>query len=224
MRGVPAEEKRQLLLKFASSTVHEVAGPIDQISSLVALFVRRYRGKLDDDADTLLSHIEAARLRLGNAGAGLRKYFQIITAEGGNVPIDMNAALNSAWVSLGKQIAGSAAELSAGSLPTVTGDRDLLTLLFQALLENALKFRRLAVPPRVSVSAQSHVFQVGDNGIGIDGRYLDAVFEPFRKLNGHEYPGAGLGLTLARTIVELHDGRIWIEPGSPGTQVFFELP
>jgi signal transduction histidine kinase len=62
---------------------------------------------------------------------------------------------------------------------------------------------------------------VSDNGIGIDRQHCDLVFEPFKKLNGHLYPGAGLGLTLARTIVVLHSGSIWIEPATPGVHVFF---
>jgi two-component system, chemotaxis family, sensor kinase Cph1 len=114
------------LLQFASSAVHVIAGPIDQISSLVALFVRRYRGRLDDDADTLLSHFEAAGSRLGSAGTGLRKYLQISTDECGRAPVDMNMVLKAAIESRGKRIVESDAEICADDLPALTGDRDLL--------------------------------------------------------------------------------------------------
>ena len=60
------KKNAQLLMHFGSRAVHDLAGPIDQISSLLALFLRRYHGKMDGDADSLLTHIDAARLRLSN--------------------------------------------------------------------------------------------------------------------------------------------------------------
>lgn len=226
--GLTAEEKRQLLMQFGSRAVHDLAGPMDQISSLLALFLRRYQGKIDKDADSLLTHIDAARLRLSNTGNALRKYFQIVTADCGRTEVDLNSVWTSSTAGLSKQIAESDAELHAGELPVVSGDGELLSLLFQALLENALKFRQKDVRPRVSVSAQRHdghhVIEVRDNGIGIDQANCEVVFEPFKRLNGHLYPGAGLGLAMARTIAALHGGRIRMEPAEPGARVVVELP
>jgi light-regulated signal transduction histidine kinase (bacteriophytochrome) len=222
------DRQRQQLLHFASKAAHEIAGPIDQISSLVALFIRRYRGKLDQEADTLLSHIEAARVRLGSAATGLRKCFQVTSAECKSEPVDMNTALEAATASLQPQIKESGAEFQIDKLPVVAGDRELIGLLFQALIDNALKFRRPEEPPRVVAttlpSANCVIVQLTDNGIGIDPKDQDAVFGAFVRLNGHAYPGAGLGLTLAQAIVELHGGRIWMESATPGTRVCFELP
>jgi light-regulated signal transduction histidine kinase (bacteriophytochrome) len=222
------EETRQLILLLASRAIHEVAGPIDQISSLVALFLRRYRGKIDADADTLLSHIEAARSRLGNTAAGIRKCLQACTAGCGRAPVDTSAILAVAIASLSKEASECDAELLVGDLPVVEGDQDLLLVLFQNLLDNAVKFRRPDVRPRVEISGvespDGSLFQVRDNGIGIEPRNFVTVFEPFRKLNGPQFPGAGLGLALAQMIVEFHGGRIWIDPTESGTQVSFELP
>ena len=108
-------------------------------------------------------------------------------------------------------------------------DPNLLTTLFQALLQNSLKFRRAGIPPRVLVSAECSAttcrFSIADNGIGIDPHYAQEVFIAFRKLNGHTYPGAGMGLTVARAIVEALEGKIWITGSdTPGVTVFFELP
>ena len=212
------------MLDFASTTAHEIVGPVDQISSLVALFVQRYRGKLDNDADTLLSHVEAARSRLATTALGLRKCFQITMAQRRYVSVDMNAALDGALHSLEGQVAACGAEIHADQLPVVEGDREQLILLLQVIVGNALKFRREGVPPRIVVSADpSQVFEVSDNGIGIDAQYREIVFEPFKRLNGHAYPGSGLGLTMAKGIVELHGGTIWIEPATEGTLVRFEL-
>jgi len=127
-----------------------------------------------------------------------------------------------------KQIAESGAVLQSGELPVVTGDSEKLGLLFQALIENALKFRRKDVPPRVTVSAQRigarHVIEVADNGIGVEATSCEIVFEPFKRLNGHLYAGAGLGLAMARTIAALHGGSIRMESSESGARVVIELP
>ena len=222
------EEAIQEIMRLASMAAHEVAGPIDQISSLVALFERRYQGKLDADADVMLAHIGAARSRLARTAIGLRKCLQASTTGQRYVLVDMNEILRTAITSLRKVIADGHAELSAESLPSLAGDRDLLVLLMETLLDNALTFHEAGVPPRIEVLAtsgpESHVIQVRDHGIGMEPQHSEDVFEPFRKLNGRVYPGAGFGLTLARTIVEMHGGKIWIEPADPGTCVLFELP
>jgi light-regulated signal transduction histidine kinase (bacteriophytochrome) len=223
------EEKRRLVALFGSRAVHDIAGPVDQISSLVALFIRRYQKKIDPDADALLSHIEMARQRLTNTSAGLRKYVQALNTDLTHGPVDLNAVWQSAVASAGKQIAESEAEISSRDLPQVAGDSELLTVLFQALLDNALKFRRKDVRPLIEVSAEPagdrHLIAISDNGIGIDRAQCEVVFEPFKRLNGHLYPGAGLGLPTAQMIVGLHGGRIRIEPGpSQGARVLVELP
>jgi light-regulated signal transduction histidine kinase (bacteriophytochrome) len=226
--ALSAEEKRQRLMQFGARAVHDLAGPIDQISSLLALFLRRYNGKIDRDADALLTHIDAARLRLSNTGNALRRYFQIVTAACERTEVDMNSVWKSAAAALSRQIAESEAEVHVNELPVVTGDREMLGLLFQAVLDNALKFRRKDVRPSVWVSAQRQgnrqVIEVLDNGIGIDPASCEVVFEPFKRLSGHLYPGAGLGLAMARTIADLHGGCIRIEPAETGARVRVELP
>jgi chemotaxis family two-component system sensor kinase Cph1 len=109
-------------------------------------------------------------------------------------------------------------------------DADQILQLFNFVIGNAVKFRRDGVAPVVSVSAErsgdAWVFTVRDNGVGIEAEYREKVFKPFQKLHGDGvYPGAGMGLALARKIVALHDGRIWIaEPNGPGAVVKFTLP
>lgn len=224
----PRDEMPRDILQLASIAAHDVAGPIDQISSLAALLERRYRGKVDSEGDAMLTHIAAARARLGRTALGLRKCLQASTAEYRPVQVDMNAVLRAAATSLHQQLADNSAELSMEPLPTLMGDRDLLVLLVESLLDNALKFSQPGQPPRIVVTAESapesHILQVRDHGIGIEARHLEDVFEPFRRLNGPAYPGAGFGLTVARMIVQLHGGKIWIEPADPGTSLRFELP
>ena len=114
------------------------------------------------------------------------------------------------------------------ALPTVSADPGQLVQVFQNLLANALKFRGDA-PPRVHVSARRNggfwEFHVADNGIGIDPRYADRVFVLFQRLHGpKEYPGTGIGLALAKKIIERHGGRIGVESSvGEGASFWFTL-
>jgi light-regulated signal transduction histidine kinase (bacteriophytochrome) len=123
----------------------------------------------------------------------------------------------------------SDAEVARGPLPTVRGDGTQLVQLFQNLIGNAIKFRGER-RPRVRVEAAQDEslwrFRLQDNGIGIDARYHNRLFDIFQRLHGREeYPGTGIGLAICKRIVERHGGRIWLEsePGH-GTSFFFSLP
>jgi signal transduction histidine kinase len=119
--------------------------------------------------------------------------------------------------------------ISQDPLPKVIMSLERLIQLLQCVLENALKFRG-DHPPILRVSAERDeddrwVICVEDNGLGIDPDDVAMVFRPFERLHGSEYPGAGLGLTICRTIVESHGGHIWIDPRPrAGTMICFSVP
>jgi light-regulated signal transduction histidine kinase (bacteriophytochrome) len=144
----------------------------------------------------------------------------------GRVPTE--AALRSALASLDREIRESGAAVSHDPLPAVSGDSDRLQALFRHLIDNALKYRG-APPPRIDIQVNADsghwIFSVRDNGIGIDQKYWQDLFTPFKRLHGAEIPGVGLGLAICRKIVETHGGRIWIEsPAGGGTAFLFTLP
>jgi light-regulated signal transduction histidine kinase (bacteriophytochrome) len=229
MAEKPVQDYQQRLLRFVSDAVHDLVGPVDQVSSLVALFVRRYGKPLDDEAQNLLTHIESAAARLSATASGLRSYFSVAETGNRTTRVNSRTALESALLSLQRMIQDSQAEIIIGELPAVQADPNLLTTLFQTLIQNSLKFRRAGISQHVLVSAACSEttcrFSIADNGIGIDPQYTQEVFIAFRKLNGHAYPGAGMGLTVARAIVEALEGKIWITGAeTQGTTVFFELP
>jgi light-regulated signal transduction histidine kinase (bacteriophytochrome) len=145
------------------------------------------------------------------------------------VAVACEAALGQACADLRASITETAAEISHGPLPTLLGDAAQLTHLFQNLVGNAIKFRGQA-PPRVHVSAEldgrEWVFSVRDNGIGLDPQFADRIFLVFQRLHAREdYPGTGIGLAIARKIVEHRGGRIWVEsePGK-GADFHFTVP
>jgi light-regulated signal transduction histidine kinase (bacteriophytochrome) len=121
------------------------------------------------------------------------------------------------------------ARVEFGELPIVHFDETQLTQLFQNLIGNAIKFRGDA-PPHVRITASAghgeHVFDIRDNGIGMDVQYSERVFQMFQRLHERgRYEGSGIGLAIAKRIVDRHGGRIWFEsePGV-GTTFHFTIP
>jgi two-component system, chemotaxis family, sensor kinase Cph1 len=133
-----------------------------------------------------------------------------------------------ALANLDRKIRETGATITVSDLPEIPGDRDRLVELFEHLIGNSLKFRG-PDPPVIEIGARStpegFLFSVKDNGVGIPPKYLDRLFIPFRRLQGPDVPGAGLGLAISRKIVDAHGGRIWIEPRQgPGVTILFLLP
>ena len=117
-----------------------------------------------------------------------------------------------------------------GELPTVSGDRGLLSIVFQNLIGNGIKFRG-DDPPRVDIAAErdgrAWRFAVTDNGIGVDDEYAERIFVIFQRLHTREaYEGTGIGLAMCRKIIEYHGGRISLAPSEAGrgARFVFTLP
>jgi light-regulated signal transduction histidine kinase (bacteriophytochrome) len=220
-----AHAETQHLLYVISHDLREASR---MTRSYMQLLARRYSGKLDEDADTYIRYAVAGVERMDELLDDLLTYSRVVNAPPNpQVQVSLDLVLRLARGRLEPAIRASGAEVTSDPMPVVTGEEPHLTLLFTELLDNALKFHG-SEPPRVHISfAQQDAawhFSVKDNGEGIDPKYHEAIFGVFRRLHGREYPGTGMGLALARKIVERHGGRIWVEsePGS-GTAVHFTL-
>ena len=198
------------------------------VSSYLQLLERKYRGRLDEKADTYIHFAVDGARRMQSLIEGLLNYSRIGSAEFDWV--DTNQTFADAVANLATTIRESHGEVSSGVLPSVWGDATQMLQLFQNLVANGVKYRKRGVPPRIVVSAaqgqNEWVFSVRDNGIGIKKEDHETVFQMFRRLHTKdEYPGTGIGLASCKKIVEHHQGRIWIEssPGE-GTTIFFTIP
>ncbi len=222
------ERSNSELQQFAYVASHDLQEPLRMVSSYVRLLERRYKEKLDADADEFITYAADGAKRMQRLINDLLQYSRVGTRNRPFEPTDCEAVLNQVLASLEVAIERNNAQITRDPLPTVMADQTQLAQVFQNLIDNALKFRGEA-PPLIHVSARrngSHwLFSVHDNGVGIDPQYSDRIFVIFQRLHGRqEYPGTGIGLAICKKIVERHDGRIWVESnGDHGSTFFFTV-
>lgn len=217
------------LEKFAYVASHDLQEPLRMVASYTQLLARRYKGKLDKDADDFIAFAVDGAERMKQLIQDLLSYSRLSRKDLALTACDSRKSCDSAITNLRLAITESGANVRVDSLPVVLADATQLSQLFQNLIGNAIKFRADR-PPEIRVSARCEnehcVFSVADNGIGIDTTYFQRIFEIFQRLHTRaQYPGTGIGLAICRTIVEHHGGRLWVEsePGK-GSTFFFTVP
>jgi PAS domain S-box-containing protein len=217
------------LQRFAYIAAHDLREPMRTIVSYSNLVAEEYHGKLSANAEENLGFIVDAGKRMQQLINDLLTYSRVETQAKPFVRTSCNDIWAHTVANLKIAIEESQGEVICDDLPEVMADPSQLSQLFTNLLGNALKFRG-SEPPLVHVSVQckdnEFVFSVKDNGIGIDMKFAERVFQMFQRLHSMaEYAGTGIGLAVCKRIVERHGGRIWLlsEPGQ-GTEFFFTLP
>jgi signal transduction histidine kinase len=216
------------LEQFAYVASHDLQEPLRKVASFCQMLERRYKGQLDERADTYIAFAVDGAKRMQDLINDLLAFSRVGRTTERFESVDLDTVLDLALRNLASAIESSGTEIRRSPLPTLAGDRSLLVALFQNLIGNAIKFRG-EDPPIVEVNATAlegrWEFTVSDNGIGIPEDYRDRVFVIFQRLHGRdEYAGTGIGLALCRKIVEFHGGRIDVDtPEGTGTTIRFTL-
>jgi signal transduction histidine kinase len=217
------------LEQFAYVASHDLQEPLRKVTSFCQLLQRRYSGQLDEKADQYIEFAVDGAKRMQVLINDLLAFSRAGRSVEDLGPVACDAALAGARANLSTRIGQADAVIEAGPLPVVRAQLTLMTVVFQNLLSNALKFKGEG-PPRIVVTAERDgafwSFSVSDNGIGIEPQYADRVFLIFQRLHDRAaYPGTGIGLAMCRKIVEYFGGRIWLDTGvGDGARFCFTVP
>jgi PAS domain S-box-containing protein len=210
--------------QFAYIASHDLQEPLRMVASYTQLLSRRYKGKLDADADDFIAFAVDGASRMQRLIQDLLAYSRVGTMGSDLLDTSSEDALRQALFNLRGAIEESSALVTHDPLPSVMADKMQLTQLFQNLVGNAIKYQGPGVP-RVHIAAgksngKKWTFSVQDNGLGIDPQYFKKIFGVFQRLHTREaFAGTGIGLAICKKIVEQHGGSISVEsqPGQGST-------
>ncbi|QMW01785.1 sensor histidine kinase [Spirosoma foliorum] len=215
------------LQQFAYIASHDLQEPLRKIQSFGDILLTKRADDLGEDVDFLM-RMQSAANRMSTLIKDLLAYSRISTRQEAASPVSLNQVVASVLQDLEMTIREANAQIDVDVLPIVQGDRRQLEQLMQNLLSNALKFRRVDVPPHIKVSTRTiavgelpssikptrktamyHRIEVTDNGIGFDEKYLDRVFQVFQRLHTKsEFSGTGIGLAICEKVAANHGGAI----------------
>jgi len=227
-RDAELQRSNEELEQFAYVASHDLQEPLRMVANYTEMLAERYRGRLDDKADKYIHYASDGARRMQRLVTDLLAFSRVGSQAKPLLPVDPAVILQDVQRSLGKLIRTSEATIVVGELPLVLADDVQLGQLFQNLIGNAIKFRS-SEAPRIEITAcldgDRCRFDVSDNGIGMEMQYVDRIFQMFQRL--HEvgrFEGSGIGLAIAKRIVERHGGRIWVESTPQfGTTFHFTL-
>jgi chemotaxis family two-component system sensor kinase Cph1 len=228
-KAAELEQSNLELQEFSAIAYHDLQEPLRSIGSFVQLLERKYGNRLDQEAREYIGFAVQGVFRMKQLFSDFLAYTAQKRESDWTANLNLGQLLERVREQLHDAIAASGACIEIEPLPPVTGNEQQLALLFQHLIDNAIKFRGEA-PPRIRITGRtdgdSLRISVSDNGIGIEPEYRDRIFRIFERLHYEDrYPGTGIGLAICKKIVGLHDGRIWVESAvGKGTTFHFTLP
>jgi len=213
---------------FISMAVHDLREPLRAIRLGSQLLTTSSGDSSEENHDRGACYLRDGVARIETLVQDISEYCYAEVRDFEPAPTDLELSLLEARTELAGELKTSGAIVTHDPLPTVHGNATSLAVLLRCLIGNACKFRGEATP-RIHLEATQEdgkwILSVRDNGMGFDPAYRERIFRPFERLNGKRFPGSGLGLTLAKRIVEQHGGQIWAE-STPreGSTLRFSLP
>jgi PAS domain S-box-containing protein len=227
---IELRRKNEDLELFAALASHDLQEPLRMVSMYVSLLAKRYKGKLDSDADQYIDFAVTGASRMGQLIKDLLRYAQTQIDRTKLKPVNLREVVNGALEDLKILVQESHASVVLGELPEAVVDTGLMRQVFSNLISNSIKYRGER-PLTITIDAEKDsgqvwVVRLKDNGSGFDVSQADRIFQLFQRLGPKgETSGTGIGLTLTKKIIEAHGGRVWAdsEPGA-GSCFSFTLP
>jgi light-regulated signal transduction histidine kinase (bacteriophytochrome) len=218
------------LEQFAYVATHDLQEPLRMISSYTQLLERKYKDKLDQDANDYIRFAVDGAVRMQKLLNDLLEFSRIGSRGKEFEQVETSTILGQVISNIHLLIAENTCLITNDDLPTVKADESQIIRVFQNLIENAVKFKKKTELPKIHISCteQNNMYQfsVTDNGIGMEMQYHDRVFTIFQRLHSaKDYPGTGIGLSICKRIIERHGGAIWFESiANEGTTFYFTIP
>lgn len=229
--NIMLEERNEELQQFSYVASHDLKEPLRMVKSFLTLLENKYRGQLDEKADEYIHYAVDGAERMQQLIDDLLEYSRVGRTNSKMEEVDFNEILQDVEKNLNSLIKENRASIRAQSeLPVVKGFKYELVRVMQNLISNAIKFKKPGTDPVVEIGAEKKkkhwVFSVKDNGIGISEEHSERIFNIFERLHSKsEYTGTGIGLAVARKIIDRHGGRIWAKSGEgKGSIFYFTLP
>ena len=222
------ERTNQALQSFATIASHDLQEPLRTMSTFADLLRRKNQDHLDSESLQYIDFIIEGATRMRSLTQDLLEYARIHRT-GVTEEFSLQEVVAELAEEFHNLVETESAKLVFSDLPSINADRTLLQLLLRNLSGNAFKYRSDA-PPRIEItvceSKTDWIISVADNGIGIDPKYQERIFEIFKRLHStEEYPGTGIGLAICKRIVEGWGGTIWVESELDNGALFrFSVP
>lgn len=224
------EKSNESLQEFAHVASHDLQEPLRMISSYVQLLRKRYKGKLDKDADEYIQFAVDGASRMKLLINDLLTFARVESQGQSLQETNLQNVLKWTLDNLHDLIKETKAQITFDRLPKVSGDESQLGQLLQNLLQNAIRYHKPTQPIQIHIGVTEEgkdwKFFMQDNGIGIEPQYHERIFKIFQRLHTFkEYPGTGIGLAVCKRIVERHGGKIWVESNfNQGSMFCFTIP
>jgi len=213
------------LEQFAYVISHDLQEPLRMVAAYTELLRDAYRGKLDADADKYIDFASGGAKRMQELINALLDYSRVTTRGKDLESVSLDHVVDDALLNLSVALADSNAHIDRGSLPAVIGDRTHLVRLVQNIVGNALKFHEAGHAPHVSIGGQVEgsffALVIRDQGIGIEERHHQRIFEIFKRIHPKRFPGTGIGLSICQRIAERHGGAMRVESKLGQGSAFF---
>ena len=222
------KESNEELERFAYVSSHDLQEPLRMVTSFTQLLERRYKGRLDDDADDYIGFIVDGAKRMKLLIDDLLTLSRLNTRPRENEFVNLETALNTVLLNLQVSIEENNVQITHDPLPIIYGDLSRKVQVFQNLISNAIKFNDKKIT-KIHISAKKEenewIFSVSDNGIGMEPKHLEKIFIIFQRLHTiEEYNGTGIGLAITQKIINQQGGRIWAESElGKGTTFYFTI-